>query len=724
MRDRIAIGLVLLVLAAGPAGAAGAVSKEDAALFLAAERGQVELIRDLLRRGAHLEAITESKYTPLMVAASRGQAAAVAELLKAGANPNAAAAGTGGWSVLEVAVIQGKSLQVIEAVVAAGADARRIQDGGARLLAESSSQPEIVRALLAAGAQTPVFRDRTILENAARSGNKDLLDALLRRFEHDDFPGSPLEIALRGRDLSLVQALLRDGVPVNGRTRSNGTPLIAAVNTFSLEAIRMLLAAGAAVDLEDQAHQTPLVWAVRYEKPEIVELLLSKGAKVNYVPVRPGTTALGEAISERHLEMVRLLLRHGADPNLPDANGFTPLQKAASGERGEIVALLLAHGAREDAAPAVGQVGPPGKDAITLATEACDGPGMVALLKAGASPDRISPRLLGHCLPKTIWEVSQAGVDLNRRDPKGETALLSAVTRHRPETVVRLLELGADANLAAPDGETALMRAASDADRWEEVQALLDHHADPKAVDSRGRTALHRAAEIAAWRSLSLLAQAGADPDLRDRDGRTPRELYLRKRLSSGGSPRIAGAGLTRISFVLPPDFNPYKAPARQPAFPILAEYTSVARRGAMWVSISWAPRGATVTSVEPGEEVTVVPASWEGRPLSIGRYAAPYLEQVPNPEVWIAVVPVPSRPLLVRVWAPREYGMEAGWVLRGILQTLRQPPPIDQFLALGAGRIATMLGCSVGLLALLAAAAVWLFRKLFTRGKQRGLKR
>jgi ankyrin repeat protein len=333
----LAVAVFSLVLLAACDGSA-----KDRELLKAAEQGRLEQVRDLLRQGARLEARNVSGVTPLMLAAGRGELAVVAELLRAGADPNAQS--TAGRSVLDAAVDK-DNLRVVKALVAKGASAARLKDGGARLLATASSRPEMVGLLLAAGARTPLFQDRAILDDAVKEEDGEMLGALLRPFERKSWPGRPLEIVILARDRARLRALLRAGISPDGMTRRNGTPLTLAVGMSSSESVRILLDAGAAVDGEADGHLVPLVAAVFHDNLKIVDLLLSRGADVNHLPPRPGTTALIQAASQGNLEIVRRLLQGGANPNLRDADGFSPLEKAEQDGREEVVSELLAHGA-------------------------------------------------------------------------------------------------------------------------------------------------------------------------------------------------------------------------------------------------------------------------------------------------------------------------------------------------------------------------------------------
>ena len=86
-----------------------------------------------------------------------------------------------------------------------------------------------------------------------------------------------------------------------------------------------------------------------------------------------------------------------------------------------------------------------------------------------------------------LREIVKAGVDVNARSKRGETALMaSAVTGMADED---LLKAGADVNAVNDEGMTALMLLAEHGDP-DEVRTLLKAGADAHVKDSGGRTAL------------------------------------------------------------------------------------------------------------------------------------------------------------------------------------------------------------------------------------------
>jgi len=88
-----------------------------------------------------------------------------------------------------------------------------------------------------------------------------------------------------------------------------------------------------------------------------------------------------------------------------------------------------------------------------------------------------------------VQEQLDAGVEVNKMDPYGKTALFYASMKGHTEVVKLLIEKGADVNKAGQFGSTPLI-AASRNGRVEVVELLIESGADVNAEDQRGRTAL------------------------------------------------------------------------------------------------------------------------------------------------------------------------------------------------------------------------------------------
>ena len=110
--------------------------------------------------------------------------------------------------------------------------------------------------------------------------------------------------------------------------------------------------------------------------------------------------------------------------------------------------------------------------------------------------------------------------------------LLGATPEVRLQLVERLLSAGADPDRFDTDDMSALGLAAAEG-LPRVVAALLRAGADPNALYSGGRTALHSACMALGEQreypaTVALLVAAGADVHVADEDGVTPRELAER----------------------------------------------------------------------------------------------------------------------------------------------------------------------------------------------------
>lgn len=266
-----------------------------------------------------------------------------------------------------------------------------------------------------------------------------------------------------------------------------------------------------AVGSMDQQEQIRrLVGAVKRDDAIKVEALLQTGVPVNtslagvwpdHNPPSPRRSplwcsprdwpALHWAAALGHVNPLLALLRGGADVNLhaPDGTDSTPLALAVLEVRLEAVRVLLDHGADPNCC-----FFPRCYNAIALATTTDGGETTLQmgrlLLERGADPN----------LGPALW--SAAG------------------KRDGVHLVQLLLDYGAVIN--QPEGhraETALARAAIYG-LENIVRVLLEAGANPNARDRRGRTVL-MVARKRPTNILRLLLQHGADPSLTDNEGAT-----------------------------------------------------------------------------------------------------------------------------------------------------------------------------------------------------------
>lgn len=208
------------------------------------------------------------------------------------------------------------TMEIMEALLAAGADVKASNRRKATALHWALSDPMKAKLLLLHGADVnaKTVDGRTPLHAAAM-------------------------LPMGGR---VVKLLLEVGADVDARTMTGNTPLFGAV-AAGVENTLLLLDHGADPNIPSQNGATPLMAA---RSAEVVWLLVAKGARVNARSKR-GETPLAAAADLGDDDSVKLLLSKGADVNATDYRGYTPLMHAAQYDRDslEVVRLLLAYGA-------------------------------------------------------------------------------------------------------------------------------------------------------------------------------------------------------------------------------------------------------------------------------------------------------------------------------------------------------------------------------------------
>ncbi|MBL8210841.1 MAG: ankyrin repeat domain-containing protein [Bryobacterales bacterium] len=224
------------------------------------------------------------------------------------------------------------SLEIVNELLAAGADVRAMNERKATALHWATADAAKVQRLLRAGADVDAktVEGRTALAMAA----------------------------MRPDGAAVVKLLLEAKADPNSRSTTGATPLFAAAGA-SLENVKLLLAAGADAKITSATGGTVLMAAAKY--PEIASLLVKHGA-APAAKTKRGETALAMAANNGNFETAKLLVSQGADVNATDYRGYTPLMHAAyrDGVDPQLVKYLLAHGAR---AEATGE----GETALTLA---------------------------------------------------------------------------------------------------------------------------------------------------------------------------------------------------------------------------------------------------------------------------------------------------------------------------------------------------------------------
>jgi ankyrin repeat protein len=441
----------------------GGAKKRAAELYQAAQKGDLDGVRQALDKGADINALDpECGETALHAAVDKSQKAVVELLLSKGANPDIVSGQH--YTPLIIAAAMGDAAMPMVELLLAGKASPELAPttgpnaGGSPMhIAASKGANTILSRLLAAGAKPKALPNgSTLMHMAAIGGNAET-----------------------------VEIASKNGIPVDCTDSQARTPLHLTALTGNSAVARKLLELGAPVDKRDGEDSTPLMHATLQNKPNVVDLLLKKGANPDIV-VKTGDSILsplyGAAINGLD-PIVKLLLAAGVQADKKVGQFPTAAEMAAHAGHNSTAAILKdAVKQRKAAAKAeksnqqADQILQHVKDALSTLDYQSVIPLKDDKLFAKLPADW---RLLVHTLFAEINGVKDA-----LKDGANPNAILAEVKNGIPplvaaagiaknlELVDVLLSAGADANLACSNGKSALMYAAENSNS-EIVERLI-----------------------------------------------------------------------------------------------------------------------------------------------------------------------------------------------------------------------------------------------------------
>ncbi len=150
--------------------------------------------------------------------------------------------------------------------------------------------------------------------------------------------------AMRKNDVSTVTSLIEKGTDLN--FEMGLTPLVMAIRAGNLTLVDTMLAAGAEVNFTESQPANALVSAAATGNEVMLKRILDAGADINArahgVPYR---TALMQASESGHMALVALLVKRGADLTIGDYNDDQALAFAAYYNQPAIITFLVEQGA-------------------------------------------------------------------------------------------------------------------------------------------------------------------------------------------------------------------------------------------------------------------------------------------------------------------------------------------------------------------------------------------
>ncbi|XP_077076992.1 kinase D-interacting substrate of 220 kDa B isoform X4 [Siphateles boraxobius] len=323
-------------------------------LMLASEQGSLEIVQELIRRGADVNLDDVDCWSALTSAAKEGHVEVVKELLENSAYIEHR--DSGGWTALTWASYKNR-VEVAKVLLDTGANpiTTGLQYSVYPIIwAAGRGHSEIVKLLLEHGAKVNCSDKygTTPLIWAARKGHYDCVMHLLENGADVDQEGAnsmtALIVAVKGGYTEVVKELLKRNPNVNMTDKDGNTALMIAAKEGYTEIVQDLLDAGTYVNIPDRSGDTVLIGAVRGGHVEIVRALLHKYADID-IRGQENKTALYWAVEKGNATMVRDILQCNPDTETTTKDSETPLIKATKMRNIEIVELLLDKGAKVSA---------------------------------------------------------------------------------------------------------------------------------------------------------------------------------------------------------------------------------------------------------------------------------------------------------------------------------------------------------------------------------------
>ena len=298
---------------------------------------------------------------------------------------------------------------------------------------------------------------------------------------------SEIHDAARAGDLEKVKQLIKADKSILKVPEGEISPLHTAAYDGQTEIAMYMIKKGADVNAKKEGGSTPLHGAAFYGHAETVKMLLKKKADINAVNDARFTPLLS-AFANNQNETSKILIEAGADIEVKNNQEATPLMLSCTAGLYEIYNLLIEKGASID-------------------VKEIDNETAMHYAAWGGNVD-------------IIMDLHKRGLEIDAKSNQETTPLHYAANQGRLEAAKYLVENGANVNRAKDNGRTPLIEAALGR-HPEMIKYLVEMNADVNKQMISGQTALYFACHDQK-EAVEELVKAGANVNLKNRDGRTP----------------------------------------------------------------------------------------------------------------------------------------------------------------------------------------------------------
>jgi uncharacterized protein len=421
---------------------------------------------DVNKRGTYTDDMGSWTRTPLILAAHMGQVEIVSQLLKMGAAVNAKDSTDDiPESRGDTALIKAAQRDHTEVIRVFLTEAKGLD------INFRTRHAETALWFVAAAEDLPavkMLRERGAVANVINSDGQSVLVTTVLHKQHE-----------------VLDYLISQGVDINHVDNTGVTPLIQAVMLQNRDNaktafgfIQHFLTFKPKIDLQQNAAAgnggfTALHMAARWGHPDTVGILLDNGATLELKSLATGATALHYATLGNQIDTVKFLIKRKANTEAVDKLGTTPLTEAVQLFLTDMVAVLADAGANLNVRSKANAL-------VTPLTAAAGNP--------NPTKARENLAIMNTLLAK--------GADVDFASSNGTTALMAAARQTDNSLgttrATLLINKGAKLDLTDDRGQTALMLAAG-AGNEKLVKLLMDKGANAQAKNGAGETAANYA---------------------------------------------------------------------------------------------------------------------------------------------------------------------------------------------------------------------------------------